>query len=724
MKLFRASVLMLLTAGVVLVSVDFVAADEEERTAAPEQTATRPATLEEAFGLPEIIVTATRAEVEAFAAPYTTNVVPLSGFSRQRLYRTTTGALEDVPGVMVQKTANAQGSPYLRGFTGFRTLMMVDGIRLNNSVFRDGPNQYWNLVDPYTIRRLEVVKGPSSVLYGSDAVGGTVNAILRRPDGYDEGLNSYRRFSARVSTAEGSFIGRGEVVATYGNEFGTIVGGTWKHFGNVDGGDGVGRQPRTGYGQCSGDARIEFHPDPDTTWTLAHYQLYEDDAWRTHKTIYGIAWQGATVGNELKRVIDESRTLTYVRYARRNTGAFIDAFELTGSVQSLSEERWRTKSSGSGDRQGVDVITYGVTGQFETPSPIGRWTYGVEWYHDEVESFKGKYSAPGVFASSEIQGPVGDDASYDLLGVYVQDAIPLAERLEVMIGGRWTYARADADKVEDPDTGLEISVEDDWCALVGSARVSWLVDPEEHWNLYGGVSQGFRAPNLSDLTRLDTARSNEIETPSPGLDPERFISYEAGVKASYDDLSLQAAWFFTDVADMIVRAPTGNVIGGDNEVTKKNAGDGHLCGAEIGARWRFDPQWTAFGSFAYVYGEVDTFPTSAPVTRSEPVSRLMPPTGQFGVRFDPDRRFWVEGVCTAACKADHLSTRDAGDTQRIPPGGTPGYFTVDLRGGWRVQDGLELWAAIENLTNEGYRIHGSGVNEPGVNFLFGVQWRF
>jgi len=102
-----------------------------------------------------------------------------------------------VPGVMVQKTGHGQGSPYIRGFTGFRTLLMIDGIRLNNAVFRDGPNQYWNTVDPFSIERLEVVKGPSSVLYGSDAIGGTVNVITRGPGGETTALGDRARIGGR-----------------------------------------------------------------------------------------------------------------------------------------------------------------------------------------------------------------------------------------------------------------------------------------------------------------------------------------------------------------------------------------------------------------------------------------------------------------------------------------------------------------------------------------------
>jgi len=85
---------------------------------------------------------------------------------------------------------------------------------------------------------------------------------------------------------------------------------------------------------------------------------------------------------------------------------------------------------------------------------------------------------------------------------------------------------------------------------------------------------------------------------------------------------------------------------------------------------------------------------------------------------------WIEGAVLAAAKADKLSTRDAGDTSRIPPGGTPGYVVADLRAGWQAAPGLSLSLAIENVTDEDYRVHGSGVNEPGRNLVLACDWLF
>jgi len=671
-----------------------------------------------------LIVTATRGRTDAFIVPYTTDVVQLDLFAGDRMYRTTTEAMADVPAVMVQKTSHGQGSPYIRGFTGFRTLMMQDGVRLNNSVFRDGPNQYWNMIDPYVIKRLEIVKGPSSVLYGSDAIGGTVNAITRGRESFDGRFDWHRQIFGRGSTAEAGVMLRGEVSAQYDGALGILAGGTARDFGNLDGGKFVGRQDRTNYHECAGDVKMVYRFGEGRSVTLAHYTVYQDDAWRQHRTIFGSSWHGTTVGNELKRVLDQNHSLTYVKYRHAADGLPAD-IDVTFSFQEMGEIRERVRNNLRRDRQGFNVETYGLTAQASMDSSSGKWTWGVEYYRDQVDSFQERWTAAGVYQGRRIQGPVGDDASYDLLGLFVQDQIPLGESVEVTLGGRYTYARAAADKVQDPNTGNRVSITEDWDTVVGSARASWFVDEAERVNVFGGVSQGFRAPNLSDLTRLDTARTNEIETPSPGLDPERFISYEVGVKARAERVRAGASYFFTDVYDMIVRTPTGNVIGVNNEVTKRNAGRGNIQGVELRGECRLDGQWTAFGTVAWMYGEVDTYPTAAPVKRSEPIDRLMPPTGEVGLRWTGEnKRLWAETSCTMAAKADKLSTRDQADTDRIPPGGTPGHAVFNLRGGWKVTDGLDIRAGVENVGNIDYRIHGSGVNQPGINLRLAVRWRF
>ena len=128
--------------------------------------------------LPEVVITATRSESDLKKLPSVVRKLDKKQID-ERLPRTFPEALRETPGVAIQKTANGQGSPFIRGFTGFRNLILVDGIRYNNSTFREGPNQYWALLDPLAMERIEVIPSQGSVLYGSDAVGGTVNTISK-----------------------------------------------------------------------------------------------------------------------------------------------------------------------------------------------------------------------------------------------------------------------------------------------------------------------------------------------------------------------------------------------------------------------------------------------------------------------------------------------------------------------------------------------------------------
>ncbi len=269
------------------------------------------------------------------------------------------------------------------------------------------------------------------------------------------------------------------------------------------------------------------------------------------------------------------------------------------------------------------------------------------------------------------------------------------------------------------------SIDEQWGALVGSVRFLWRLQ-EEALHLFGGVSEGFRAPNLSDLTRLDSARSNEFEIPSPGLDPEHYTSYELGVKSARDNSSVQLALFYTDITDAIVRFPTGNITtGGDFEITKANVGDGYVQGVELGGAFDFDSNWTAFGNAAYQYGQVDTFPTSAQVLTRETISRLMPFRAQLGLLWEaPTSGCWVEAQLVYTAKADKLNTRDRSDGSRIPAGGTPEYLLAHLRGGMDLNDAATLNLALENIGNVNYRVHGSGQNNAGLNLILGLTLSF
>ncbi len=669
----------------------------------------------------EIVITPNRSESDALTTPVSVEVVSEQRL-RERAYRTLPQALRDMPGVMIQKTGPGQGSPYIRGFTGFQNLVLIDGIRLNNSVFRAGPNQYTSTIDPFTVDRIELVKGPSAVLWGSDAVGGTVNVLTRDPYAWDDGFGG--ALELRFADQANYLIGRAEGSWTNREDTGVLFGYTGRDFGDLHGGSDVGLQPNTAYDEHSLDLKVEHWIDGDTRLVLGVQNVNQKDVPRTHSTVFGTTWHGLSTGSDLVRDLTQQRTLTYAQLHADVDWGWADQSTTSVSWHRQSEDRFRRRSSMAEETQGFDVGTLGLFQHFNKETSGGsRWTWGADVYHDTVDSYLDRGAAQT--AADDIQGPVGDDATYTLMGLFVQDVVPISERLSMTFGARWSYADANADSVRDPVTDMQIAVDDSWSSATGSARFAYELEKDRR-TLFGGISQGFRAPNLSDVTRFDTARSNEFEIPALGLDEERFLAFELGVRERTARMSAQAAAFYTQIEDGIVRVPTGNVNGaGDAEITKANVGDGYALGVELSADYLVADAWTVFGSFTWMDGKQDTYPTAAPVAVSEPLDRLMPIHLFAGTRFEPqDDDYWIELSARHMDDADDLSTRDRNDVSRIPPGGTPNFTTLDLRGGYDFGDGLLATFGLENLTDEDYRIHGSGVNAAGRNLVFGLRWSF
>ncbi|MEQ1859427.1 MAG: TonB-dependent receptor [Chthoniobacteraceae bacterium] len=692
--------------------------------------------------LAPVIVTATQTEETVFETPYTAHVVSSKRFLDERSVRTLVDALSETPGVLVQRTGYAQASPFLRGFTGYRTLTLIDGIRLNNATFREGPNQYFATVDAFTIDRIEIVKGPSSVLYGSDAIGGAVNLMTRDPQmlpwpetpmGKDaKSVALPERFAMhggahyRYSTAENSHIARGEFGFALGPQLGVLGGITRKDFDDLHGGDLVGTQSKSGYGEVDGDLKVVYRIDKDTDLTAAFYRTEQNNAPRWHSTKYSDkGFDGLADGTDLRRDLDQERELAYLKYEQRDVASWLNSVRFSFSFHRQAEEQDRIRDTRRRDVDGFQDDQYGFVLNLESPSPIGTLSYGIEYYHDNVESWGSRWNEDGSLSTIKPRGPFSDEGAYDQLGVYVQDRFKPVEPLEITLGVRYSWAEARGGIVDDNplDSTTYPAIDKTFDALTASAR--FRLDVARDWNFFGGVSQGFRAPTLADLTSFDIARSGERETPAPNLSPEHFVAFEIGTKLRCEKLRLEtyAAYFHTLIDNQIIRYPTGRLVEGDVEVQKANVGDGFIHGVEFGAEWNFRAGFTLFGNLTWTEGELDTY-VGRHIT-ARPASRIQPLTGLIGLRWQSaDQRWFAETTAEFARRQDRLSPGDMADTQRIPPGGTKGYQVFSVRAGWEPRDWLQVTAALENIGDEDYRYLGSGINEAGTNFIVSTRLRF
>lgn len=672
----------------------------------PEQGQNVPAQVE------EIVVTASAFADDPLDQPFA--IDSLSQLWLRTRARTVAESLAQRPGVMVQKTGPGQSSPYLRGFTGFHTQLLIDGVPLNHAAMRSGPNQYWSTLDSLTVERLELVRGPGSVMYGSDAIGGTVNAISRRAAvGGSELEVDFGSFT-RWASADNGWTQRLETAIHDGTQWGFLGGVTVSRYGDLSAGSG--ELPNTGYSQINADMRFDRYWDNDVEWTVAAQTVRQSDVPRTHKTTFAVPFNGTSVGKELRRDLDQTRDLYYSRLRWNDHKGMLSDGEVTLSAQRHAEGRDRLRSGARRDLQGFELWDYGLTARFQSEdTDSGRWSWGAEIHRQNADSYRHNF-VTGSYTGSAIQGAIGDNSTYDSAAIYLQDEVAVHEDFSLIPGVRASWFSLQSDRVDNPAAGgpAEIQVDESWTALTGGVRGVWYLQNQA--TAFIGLSQGFRAPNLSDLTSLDA--TSAVETPSTDLQPEHFLQFELGSKGSSGRWAWQTSVYQTWINDMIVQSPTGSLIDGVPEVQKSNDGDGWMRGLEYDLSYALEDGFSLFSYGAWMNGEVDQVSLPSGFTTREPVSRLAPLQATGGLRWTrDDQRLWCEAWIWAVDNQDQLALRDITDSSRIPAGGTPGYTILGVSAGMKVNDDATWTVSVDNLGDKDYRVHGSGLNGPGFNVI-------
>lgn len=672
------------------------------------------------IALPDTVVVATGREAPPAAIPFAVHSLGEDELRLRLQAPTAMDGLAGVPGVMLQKTGHGMTSPYLRGFTSQRTVLLTDGIRLNNSFLREGPNQYWTQVDPFFYRDLEVMMGPASALYGSDAVGGVIYArsapLTRGIPG--AGLQWHGGDATfRYASAEDSFSEHLEGEAAWNEDWSLRLGLTRQDFGTLKTGDNTDN-PDTGYEQWGANLRLKYWIDDDQGITFGYDHFDQDNVDRVHRTtahqdFHGTASKGGT--GDLDRIFDHDRHTAFARYELRNGGGFLEEMDAILFYSRLSESYVRHRSAVRADYYPTDIDTAGFRLRMQTPSRWGTWTYGAEIYHDWVSS-EGWEIRNGVRSDFD-QGLVADDATYLLFGLFLQNEVDLHERVALTTGIRYDYARLDAGTVAFQDTGTG-SLEGNWDAVTASARLMFRALEENRLNLFVGASQGFRAPNLSDATRNDDFGGG-AEGPTADLDAERFLTLEAGLKHVGGRTRFELTAYHTFIEDRIGRVS-------NPQPTKRNLDNGYIQGFECLGEFKAIDGVILFGRLAWQYGSEDMYANQDYTlpTGDYPMDRIHPLTGEAGIRLEsPGQRCWWECAVVMADEQDRYAPGED-DDNRFPPGGTPGYAVVHLRSGFKIGRATDLAVALENLLDKEYRIHGSGVNEPGINLVATIRHRF
>lgn len=613
-------------------------------------------------------------------------------------------ALQNEVGVLIQSTAAGQASPFIRGLTGQQVLILIDGIRLNNSTFRRGPNQYFNTIDPGMVDHIEVLRGQGSVLWGSDAIGGTINVVTRSADshwGLCHGDYCLGEFTQYYNTSNSSPYSRLNVEGWVG-AMGMFGGGSFLNVRDLDTGfDQFPRQPGTNYQQYAGDIKFNVLVSENSMLTLAMQHLKQEDLPRSDRFPgYPFDRNNSNTPGGARFFDPQQRDLIYLRYQSiAPCGGMFDAATFTASYQRQFEKQ--TRGMPTTRFQETDVETTGLQWVVSRDCfEFGDWTSGFDWYYDDVDSsFGGTASGPII----------PDDAWYRRAGWFLNGNIPLTCRIDATAGVRYeSIETAGTPIIDDSPQHIKTSY-DDWVSQVGL-----IFKCSRDVNTFVSISQGFRAPNLDDLMANNPNVLQQGQSvPSLGLRPENSINYELGLKTNFDRLRTQSSVFWLDLDDNIV-----SITAAPNTFASANQ-DSLVQGCEFSGEYLLDRCWDLYGNFWYTRGENNV--TDAPL------SRVPPAQGILGLRYrEPCGHRFFTIYTWMSDRQDRLDpVRDVTD-ERIPIGGTPGFATLNLRMGRTLgQDHRHrLSLSLENLLDKDYLIHGSGVLGTGATARFGYNAEF
>ncbi len=740
----------------------------------------------------EITVTATRAEKEPFKTPNAIAVVNLKQLE-QTGADITPNLLQDVVGVWGQQTTVGQGSPLLRGLTGYQTLVQVDWVRLNNSTFRSGPNQYTATLAPETLDRAEVLLGSSSTLYGSGAMGGVINLFTKAVplNSSQENWEIHPRLLARYTTATQERLGRLEIVGSQGR-FGFSVGGGVRYYGDLN--------PGSGYDLHYKNRKFEIVSEMPSGVKLYEYDevgaLSKDDIpdrWLIDNE-GPLGWNAFDVDAKVAYLIDESRTiniayqmwrqprtprydkiapqefdefffepqnrdLVYVNYVANPEISSIDLYRFTGSFHRQKEGRSEVKLDDISRRQRYDTVnTIGLSAQaVSSVLPRQRIVGGAEFYLDMLQSRTVKTDLEtGKEDVDENLGRFINGSQFWDASLFLQDEITIHERVELTLGGRATFYQTNADLSLRSEAFDEFNESDS--SLTGSAGV--VVGLTDYLNFVSSIATAFRAPSLNDTTAVEVTNEG-VTAPSPDLEAEISWTVEGGLKAKHAHFSGALTLFHSRVNGLVTRRPVQEAYK-DGEIPQlhqelieeyegidvlvfDNVDEAQFQGIELAAVVPIDSALSVYGNAALLRGEVLKIAGEAPDPDKpwEARTRREPPlNGVVGIQWEPvNTQYWATLFVRGAAEQRRLnrsdirdpriqgSTREPAEVEFDDNGaavdaGTPAWWTLNVRGGVKLFNYTRLTLSLENLLNQRYRQHGSGINSPGFNVSLSLDNRF
>ena len=631
-------------------------------------------------------------------------------------------AVEGEVGVHLQRTSPTMAGVFVRGLTGNKVNVFVDGVRYSNGAQRGGVNTFLDLIEPDALEAIEIVRGPSSAQYGSDALGGSIHFQTRAPR---LGGASGPQIGGSIGGGAGSAhpFGSGQAFASIATPSLGVTGSlSGRRVGKVRTGGGIDshaavtrflgvpsdvlmdeRLPDTGFDQVGGSVRAQWALAPSTRTVFGYTRTNQNRGRRYDQLLGGD-------GNLIAELNGLTLDLFSARLEQLGAGPF-DVASLTYSVNSQREERVNQGGNGNPTaaigHEPERTTVHGLQGAATTQlSARQTLTIGGDVYLERLTSEAFNVNAV-TGAISPRRPRVPDGATFTQGGVFAQTTVDVVpDRLRVIGAVRGGGVSYRARAIDSPIVaGAPLWPDDEFSSASVTYRASAVITPSEPWTFSASVSRGFRAPHMTDLGTLGltgagfevaapdveglggfvgtTADGTAISTGDPvaQLNPESSVQYEGWVAYRRRAWRTEATVFVSNIADNIQKQalilPAGAVgqsLGGQ-PITSQTAGGAVFVAATtvpVLVRANFDQAriWGIEHSFRANLGSQLTLRTAATYLRAKDTTTDLSPNIEGGtpapdafvtIRWSPSARWWVEPYAHLAYRQTHLSSLDLGD---------------------------------------------------------------
>ena len=641
----------------------------------------------------EVVVTATRYEVDSFSTP-----TPISVISEADLARRNPEKIVDVlkqeAGIEVFGEGPFRGLPVIRGLSSNRVLILVDGQRLNNSrESTEFAGIQPGLVDLSQVERIEVLRGPASVLYGSDAIGGVINIITKKAAFSGQGFALGGAVNVGYGTAAEDKRGGFELSGA-GERLTFRLSGSAADVGNYS--SAKGEVPNSGMERRDLAAGMRLLLT-DRSFLRADVQIVQT------RDVGFPGYDPATSGVDISFPKFDREKLA-VGYDISDWAGLSD-LTLNAYYQAVAKESKRNLAFGPffflNNYTTSDIDSFGFNAQGRKSAGIHRLTFGLDAYQDRLHDETLAESPFG--ANTEVAVP---DSRQRGIGLYLQDELKVTDRLQLSVGVRgdnYTFVSFD-----DSDySGEPFDV--DQSAFSGSLAARYQLTSSVSLNFL--VGRGFRAPNIQERSFAGLASTGDtLILQNPDLSSETSLNVEAGFKVRYARYAGSLTLYQNRINNLI-----GLVFLGEDPVSHlelarfENIDEALLEGVEFELEAFLSDAWTAFGNVTYTRGTDQA--------NDQPLSFVPPVKGVLGIRFQQPR-WWSEASMRAVDNQDRVPT--------LPEPGTPspGFTVFDLRAGVDISSAVGVIAAVENFTDKPYREPFNNRLEPGRNFRLSLSYKF